>query len=122
MEIYLRRLTEDLFQPRLVGLVSTPTAVASGTAIFTPALTPSGDIGTFRFLVNFAGAIPGLTLQQFTDTTSVVGPVLSTVGTLDANAWYVFDVPVQSPFSYNIAPTSAATILLGLCHESGVMP
>lgn len=118
MEFYSRRLL-DLLQPARLTLVNTPTAVAAGGDMLPASVQPLRNPSNLRVMVVFAGAVPGMKLRAHTSTRTLDAAVLTNVGTLDADTWHIFDVPVSRDFSYNLNPTDATTLLYAEVLEVG---
>jgi hypothetical protein len=118
-DYWLKRLVENLDQPYSKSVISSPTGVSSGSDIFPVSLQTMEDIGTLRFFVCFGTDIPGVVLRAFTTTNTLEIKALTLLGTLEANSGYVFDLPAQRPFSYNLFPTETTTLILGQAHEVG---
>lgn len=109
----------------LVSSITATTAKGAGVGWFGGLSVNAAGVDNYpyaseRFFVRFLlGGADEVHLAESTGSNTLVGQVLSEIGTLGAEKWYEFAFIAQEGHTYDVHTTGANTVLGAFVHRAG---
>lgn len=111
MSSFFNQLTYETLVTSPITRTTTNATLAAGANIFGTHITPPGNAGIFQ--IKYWNQVPNaLSLTEISSTSSLLGTLLTSSGTLSASAWYTAVFPYRGDRLYNLQFTVAQTAAL----------